>query len=305
MNKGTDVSGRGGVVAGLFRDQNQGQRALTDLKAAGFTRADISQVDSDDKKGNDTPSSTRDNKGADDAYDVSREGRRPAGDVAAAASSATAATSPFFREHDSSASGFVDELVRLNFSKRDAHDLGDGVVKGQALVTVDGGANMDRALAILNQYKGDIRYTAGTSGASTATAATAAAGKAGDEDRELQLRAERLVANKERVSHGEARVRKEVVTETQSIDVPVSREELVIERRPASGTERADGGPLGDETIRVPLSEERVNVSKDTVVREQVEVGKRRVESTEHVTDTVRHEELRVDDPTAKNKPTK
>ncbi|MBC5799756.1 MAG: YsnF/AvaK domain-containing protein [Candidatus Eremiobacteraeota bacterium] len=297
MNQGTSAAGRGGVVAGLFRDSDQGQRALADLKAAGFDRAEISQADDD------APAPARETAAA-DAYDVSREGRRPAGDVTAQGSSA--ATSPFFREHDSSTSGFVDELVRLNFSKRDAHDLVGGLVKGQALVTVDGGADMDRALAIMKQYKADIRYTAGTSatsGATPATAAGAAAVTADDEDRELQLRAERLVVNKQRVSHGDARVRKEVVTEMQSIDVPVSREELVIERRPVSGAQPADAGPIGDETIRIPLSEERVNVTKDTVVREEVEVGKRRVESTERVTDTVRHEELRVDESTANDNP--
>ena len=55
----------------------------------------------------------------------------------------------------------------------------------------------------------------------------------------------------------------------------------------------------GYEEIRVPLSEERVDVQKRTVVTEEVEIGKRKVEGTEHVSDTVRHEELRVDDDVA------
>ncbi|MDQ2907906.1 MAG: YsnF/AvaK domain-containing protein [Candidatus Eremiobacteraeota bacterium] len=211
-----------------------------------------------------------------------------------------AAASPFFREHDSSTSSFVDELIRLGFSKRDAHDLVDGLTKGQALVTVDASANMENVIAILNRSKADIRYAAGAQDQATATSARK---ETSDEDRAMQLRAEQLVVDKQRVQHGEARVRKEVVTETQSIDVPVSREELVIERQAPSSAERPSDKPLGEETIRIPLSEERVDVSKSTVVREEVEVGKRRVEDIEHITDTVRHEELQVDESTATKNP--
>ncbi len=48
MNAGTNASGRGGVVSALFRDPAQGGSALADLKAAGFDRAEISQVSADD-----------------------------------------------------------------------------------------------------------------------------------------------------------------------------------------------------------------------------------------------------------------
>lgn len=75
----------------------------------------------------------------------------------------------------------------------------------------------------------------------------------------------------------------------------MTREELVVERVPASG-EAAANGEIGDQNeIRVPLNEERVRVNKDTVVNEEVRVGKRAVQNTERVSDNVRHEELRVD----------
>ena len=110
--------------------------------------------------------------------------------------------------------------------------------------------------------------------------------------------------DKQRVASGEARIRKEVISEQQSIDVPVFHEVLFVQRRPV-----ADGGtptttPIGqDEVIRVPLTEERVDVSKRTVVTEEVDIGTRRVEGTEHVSDTVRREELRVDDDTTGAEP--
>jgi uncharacterized protein (TIGR02271 family) len=115
-----------------------------------------------------------------------------------------------------------------------------------------------------------------------------------DEDQEIQLRAERLVINKQRVQHGEARVRIEIVTEMKSIDVPVNHEELVIERQAVTGDVAVDSAPIGDETIRIPLTEEQVNISKETVVREEVEIGKRRIEDVEHISEAVRNEKLRL-----------
>jgi hypothetical protein len=50
------------------------------------------------------------------------------------------------------------------------------------------------------------------------------------------------------------------------------------------------------ETIEVPVHDEEVTVEKRAVVYEEVEVGKRSVQETEHVDATVRREELRVDD---------
>ena len=86
-----------------------------------------------------------------------------------------------------------------------------------------------------------------------------------------------------------------MVTENQNIQVPVTREELVIERVPVEGRE-ATGQNLGGESeIRVPLSEERVSTEKVPVVREEVRVGKRAVSETRNVSDQTRKEELRVD----------
>jgi uncharacterized protein (TIGR02271 family) len=72
---------------------------------------------------------------------------------------------------------------------------------------------------------------------------------------------------------GEVRLRKDVVTESQTVEVPVTREELVIERVPASGQENVTGEIGTDQEIRVPLSEERVRVEKQPVVKEEVRVG--------------------------------
>jgi uncharacterized protein (TIGR02271 family) len=114
-------------------------------------------------------------------------------------------------------------------------------------------------------------------------------------DRTIQLREERLRADKERVQAGEVRLRKEIVTETKSIDVPVEKEELVIERRPASGKSTSQAGKLSTDELRIPLSEERVNVSKEKGVREEVSLRREKVRDTERVSDTLQHEELKVE----------
>ncbi len=49
-----------------------------------------------------------------------------------------------------------------------------------------------------------------------------------------------------------------------------------------------------DETIWVPVSEEQVNVSKQTVDLGEVSIGKRTVQGTQQVSDTVQREQARV-----------
>ncbi|MBX9628360.1 MAG: YsnF/AvaK domain-containing protein [Gemmataceae bacterium] len=113
-------------------------------------------------------------------------------------------------------------------------------------------------------------------------------------DRTIQLREERLKVSKHREAAGDVTVRKEVITENKQVTVPVEREEVVIERRPAHGT--AAAGDIRAETIRVPVSEERVDVSKEAVVTEEVNVGKRKVTDQKTVGGTVKKEEVRVEE---------
>jgi uncharacterized protein (TIGR02271 family) len=115
------------------------------------------------------------------------------------------------------------------------------------------------------------------------------AGAPVDESTRSQLREERLRVDKSRVDRGVATVGTDVVTETQNLDVPFMGEELFIERRPANGSRVSSTPEMGSaETIRVPLSEERVIMNKVPVVAEEVVAGKRRVDDTQHVSETIR-----------------
>lgn len=113
-------------------------------------------------------------------------------------------------------------------------------------------------------------------------------------DRTIQLREERLTADKRDEKVGDVKVRKDVITEHKTLTAPVEREEVVIERRPARGR-ASRGGDIKAEEIRIPVKEERVNVSKESVVKEEVSVGKRKVQETKTIEGDVRREELRVE----------
>lgn len=154
------------------------------------------------------------------------------------------------------------------------------------------------------------RDFSGTSGSYASGSTTGASGDfnrsqhsdTGSSEESLKLHEERLNVDKERVQTGEVNVGKHVVEEEQSIDVPVEREEVYVERRPVNeetGRDATDHGRLGEnDSIHVDVNEERLNVSKEDVVSEELVVGKRKVKDTEHVSETVRREEADIDEGT-------
>jgi len=256
------------VVAVFFRREDA-YRALSDLKEAGFNSDQIGLA-------------------------VGHEGE-------------TSGNTTSTREYDSS----FWQKVKDFFSGEDHHehtDFGDvaspmgwtddryeyyqrGISSGGAVVTVTGDPILE-ARTILQRDGADLRESGFESDSSARS--MRASGVSGTQgERRIQLRGEMLRTYKERVERGEVRLRKDVVTENRSVQVPVTREELVIERTPGSG--QATGEIGRDEEIRVPLSEERVRVEKQPVVNEEVRVGKRQVQSNKEVSDQVRHEELRVE----------
>jgi uncharacterized protein (TIGR02271 family) len=128
------------------------------------------------------------------------------------------------------------------------------------------------------------------------TAAPSWTGRTEDTQRTVQLREEELQARKTPVETGRVTLGKDVVEEEKTLEVPVSREEVYVERRPVE--RHPSDQPIGQgerDTIEVPVREERVEVEKQPVVYEEVGVGKRVTQETEQVSDTVRREELRTD----------
>lgn len=109
----------------------------------------------------------------------------------------------------------------------------------------------------------------------------------------LELLEERLTVNKDKIVAGLLQVGKHVVEEPRSINVEVTEEQAHIERTPVN---RLTEQVIGDDnrTIQVELEAERANVSKQTYVTEEVNVDKVAQTRTETFNETVRHEELDV-----------
>jgi uncharacterized protein (TIGR02271 family) len=148
---------------------------------------------------------------------------------------------------------------------------------------------------------GTAYETQGTTQDSTATTDstaydTATRTETGDALR-VPVHEEQLRATTRQTEAGEVEISKNVVEERQELDVPVTREEVDVKRvrvdRPDAGQNDAfrDG-----ETIRVPLTAEQVEVSKENRVVEELEITKRPVTETQRVSETVRREEVSVDE---------
>ena len=83
---------------------------------------------------------------------------------------------------------------------------------------------------------------------------------------------------------GRARLRKFVVTEQQTVTVPVTREEVRVVREPIAPGDTVDA-TIGEAATDVVLTEERVVVDKETVPVEKVRLGTETVTEQQEVTE--------------------
>lgn len=117
-------------------------------------------------------------------------------------------------------------------------------------------------------------------------------------ERVMELREEQLDVHTERMQTGEVSLRKEIITETRTVEVPVTREEIVVERRPLDGVAHEgslEAADMDRQEIRIPVSEEFVHIDKKVVPREEIRVSKERITDTKKVSEDLRREEAQVD----------
>jgi uncharacterized protein (TIGR02271 family) len=199
---------------------------------------------------------------------------------------------------EATTTGFEAMLAQIDLAPQDALILDHDLDHGAAIVTVRAGARNQEARTLLEQRGARIVHgrqdrepvTALEPKAATIVHSTPFQSPAEAAPDHIQLFGEVLRVRKEKVSSGDVHVRKESVTHMETVQVPVTREHLVVEHTDGSG--RTDA----EHAIRVPLSEERVHIDKDTVLREEYKVGKREITQNESVTDTVRRERLLIDE---------
>jgi uncharacterized protein (TIGR02271 family) len=286
------------TVVGLFYERQQAEQAIQELKAAGFKDDQIGVLMQDKNSGQQLAESTG-TKVSETAASGAIGGGVAGGVLGLLASIGALAipgVGPIVAGGvlastlagagiGAAAGGLLGALVGMGVPEEHAKYFEEGVRAGGILVTVEAGSRRDEAREILLGRGAEIEPAS-----RTATAGS----DAGDTQR-VELREEELRAQKERVQAGEVRVRKEVVTEKKTIDVPVTREEVVVERHRVAGSKPADEDIGQDEEIRIPVMEEEVRVEKTPVVKEEVTLSKRQVQETRKVSDTVRREEARIE----------
>ncbi len=111
---------------------------------------------------------------------------------------------------------------------------------------------------------------------------------------------EQLRVGTETVQSGKARLRKFITTENVTQTVPVSHEEVRLEREPITDANRGDamaGGDITEEEHEVVLTEERAVVTKETVPVERFRLDRETVTDTEQVSGEVRKEQIELDTP--------
>ncbi|XKH52248.1 PRC and DUF2382 domain-containing protein [Citricoccus nitrophenolicus] len=119
-------------------------------------------------------------------------------------------------------------------------------------------------------------------------------GVAGHDRETVVARDEHLNVGTERRESGHVRLRKHTYTDTETVEVPVSREEVVVEREPIDPSSPEALRDGRDEDVVVTTHEE-VPVVDKTATAEKVTVDKNTVRDTERVSGTVQHEDVEVD----------
>ncbi|MDK7181375.1 PRC and DUF2382 domain-containing protein [Corynebacterium riegelii] len=175
----------------------------------------------------------------------------------------------------------------------------DAGAAGAAGYGVEAGAGVPAAgvgAAAAGVGAGAAGLGAADAGYADGVAGTADAGVAGTDSDELIRSEEQLNVSKDRVESGEVHLRKYVVTETETVEVPVEREEVRIVREPITEADRAaHTGAIGEAEASVTLHEDQVTVTKESVPVEKVSLETETVRDTETVSEEVRKERFETD----------
>ncbi|HEY0716128.1 MAG TPA: PRC and DUF2382 domain-containing protein [Streptosporangiaceae bacterium] len=193
------------------------------------------------------------------------------------------------------------------------------LIKDAPNIDTDGHLDASEIDALYQHYAGYLNRTSAQTGTGDSTYATgttqtggyadrdadyAGQGTAGTEghdtsgpvtDDAMTRSEERLHVGKESVEAGRARLRKYVVTENVTQTVPVSHEEVRLEREPITEANRdaaLDGPAISEEEHEVVLNAERPVVAKETVPVERVRLSTETVTEEAQVSEDIRKEQI-------------
>ena len=158
--------------------------------------------------------------------------------------------------------------------------------ENEALYTYYNGHLGETAQGQYQEHAGDMAGRDGIQGRDTSGPTT---------DGAMTRSEERLHVGTEQADAGRARLRKYVVTENVTQTVPVSHEEVRLEREPVTDANRGaatSGSDISEEEHEVTLRAERPVVNKETVPVERVRLGTETVTEDHEVSETLRKEQI-------------
>jgi uncharacterized protein (TIGR02271 family) len=160
---------------------------------------------------------------------------------------------------------------------------------------VKSGPTFDDDREITPEYENEVHSYYGLQ----CSESTQTTGETTDEDElRVQRSEEELRAGTREREAGEVGVHKTVRTERERMEVPTKREEVTVDRVPVEG--ETSEAQIGDDEVSIPVTEEEVVVEKRPVAKEEVRIRKDVVEDTEVVEEDVRREEVDIDDQTTR-----
>ena len=118
-----------------------------------------------------------------------------------------------------------------------------------------------------------------------------------EESTTVPLTEERVDISK-RIEEDTATITKKPITETKTIEVPITHEEISIERRKPIGEQPyTEQKPVtSQEEIEIPVKKEEIEVNKRPYVKEEVVVKKKPVTETKEITEEVTSEMIPTED---------
>jgi uncharacterized protein (TIGR02271 family) len=119
---------------------------------------------------------------------------------------------------------------------------------------------------------------------------------AAEDELRIPVVEEELTATVREQEAGAVRIEKRVVEEDRVLEVPVTDEQIRVERRIVDRPVGAETQAFEEIVIDVPVTTEQVELQKQARVAEEIVVSKEATQRTERVSDTVRREEVYVDE---------
>ena len=307
-------------IAGLFPDRQSAERAIEDLKDSGFDPSKIGVVmrDKADTKAVTAEHGTHSTEGAVAGGIV---GGTAGALLAAVGALVIPGVGPFISGGilasliGGTAGWLVGGLSGLGIPEDEAKYYEEQVGQGRALVTVDAAGRDDEARAIMLRDGAEDLQAQGFGGAQAAptayattaastiqTAAPMSSGRTVIDDQvdntgtiRVPVREEELVVGKQVEEQGRVHVHKDVVSEQQTVSVPLQHERVTVEHVAYSGGSAPSADAFVERDIDVPVMGEQAVVGKQVTGVEEVVIHKDVATEQQRVTDSVRKERVIVD----------